>query len=182
MKLKEVLNLIKDEYNCEANTRYVVCRDDPFSTVLFTNDSFLNDVEPSIWYEVNDRILSYFNESEVIRITSESYGAQEYHHWTQIIIKDDLDQLRANFIGKSVDYLFDFLQTMGDKSHFSSGYDVHVHNNCMMHRLEYVYCDRSFDWAHAEGEEKNRENFMKTHRILHIDEADFNALLIVTVQ
>ena len=180
MKLKEVLSLITKDGNCEYNTNYVVCRDDPFNTVLFTNDSFLNSVEPSIWYEVNDRILSYFNESEVIRITSESFAVQEYHHWTQIVIKDDLDQLRANFIGKSADYLFDFLETM-DKSHFY-GYDAHVYNNCMMHRLEYVYCDRSFDWAHAEGEEKDRENFMKTHRILHIDEADFNALLIVTVE
>ena len=122
----------------------------------------------------DEETLSYFNESEVACIDSDE------KHMITIYIKENEDQLNANFVGRPLSDFIDFMGSIAGSVYFH--YDFEVYNDSMLHTRSYVRVDYAYDEALSEVKPDKIDAFLHHSTITHISEESQSYQLYITVK
>ena len=122
----------------------------------------------------DEETLSYFNESEVACIDSDE------KHMITIYIKENEDQLNANFVGRPLSDFMDFMQCIAGSVYYH--YDFEVYNDSMLHTRSYVRVDHAYDEALSEVKPDKVNAFLEHSTITHISEESQSFQLYITVK
>lgn len=170
MKVKDVIPLLKP---CKGKEKeevnfFISTYERMYGEDLCTNTSW--DGVPI----ADEKILSYFNESEVVAIDSSE------KHTITIYIKENEDQLNANFVGKPLSDFVDFIESIAGSVYYH--YDFDVYDDSMLHRRSYVRVDNAYDEALSEVKKNEIDAFLQHSTINHISEETQSYQLYITVK